>query len=47
MDVLGNVVYETKPADQAVTLQLENSGVYFITIVSGKETTIKKVVVNN
>lgn len=47
MDVLGSVVYETKPNDQTVTLHLENSGVYFITIISGKETTIKKVVVNN
>ncbi|HXU27228.1 MAG TPA: T9SS type A sorting domain-containing protein, partial [Bacteroidia bacterium] len=47
MDVLGNVVYETKPTESAVTLHLENSGVYFITIVSGKETTSRKVVVNN
>lgn len=47
IDVLGNVVYETKPADYKATLHLENAGVYFITVISGKETTIKKVVVNN
>ncbi|HKC69189.1 MAG TPA: T9SS type A sorting domain-containing protein, partial [Bacteroidia bacterium] len=46
-DVLGNLVYETKPGDYSASLHLENAGVYFITVVSGKQTTIKKVVVNN
>jgi hypothetical protein len=46
-DVLGNVVYETALPEQKVTLQLDNSGVYFITIISGKETTIKKVIISN
>jgi len=46
-DVLGNIIYETKFADQKTTLHIENSGVYFITVISGKETSIRKVVVNN
>ena len=46
-DVLGNIIYETKLADQKVTLHLETAGVYFITVISGKTSSIKKVVVNN
>src|SRR6185437_5401454 len=38
MDVLGNIIYEIKSGDYTVSLHLENSGVYFITIISGKET---------
>jgi hypothetical protein len=46
-DVLGNVIYETKPNEQKVVLHLETAGVYFIAVISGKETSIKKVVINN
>ena len=46
-DVIGNVVYETKSAEQKTELHLENSGVYFITVISGKEISIKKVVITN
>jgi hypothetical protein len=46
-DMLGNVVYETKGTDQKVVLHLESNGVYFISVISGKETSVKKVVVNN
>jgi len=46
-DVLGNTIYETKPASEKVSLQLENSGVYFITIISANITSIKKVIVTN
>ena len=46
-DILGNVVYETTSPEQKVTLQLNNAGVYFVTIISGKETSIKKVIISN
>jgi hypothetical protein len=46
-DVIGNVVYETKSAEQKIELHLENSGVYFVTVTSGKETTVKKVIITN
>jgi hypothetical protein len=45
-DMLGQVVYETKPNAEKTTLQLDNSGVYFITITAGKEITTQKVIVN-
>jgi PKD repeat protein len=45
-NVLGQTVYETKPQATNTTLQLDNAGVYFVTIISGKETSVKKVVVN-
>ena len=44
-DVIGNIVFETKSAGQKTTLQLENSGVYFIQIISGKSSIIRKVVI--
>ncbi|MEO8760800.1 MAG: PKD domain-containing protein [Bacteroidia bacterium] len=46
-DMLGNTIYDIKPANQKINLQLENSGVYFITILSGNQSIIKKVVVAN
>jgi hypothetical protein len=45
-DLLGQIVYETKPQATNTTLQLDNAGVYFIAITCGKETSVKKVVVN-
>jgi hypothetical protein len=47
IDVLGNVIYENRFIDKTTTLHIDNSGVYFITVISGKETTIKKVIINN
>ncbi|MEO8760799.1 MAG: T9SS type A sorting domain-containing protein [Bacteroidia bacterium] len=46
-DMLGNTIYDIKPANQKVNLTIENSGVYFITILSGNQSIIKKVVVAN
>jgi sugar lactone lactonase YvrE len=45
-DMLGQIMYEAKPQTEKTTLQLDNSGVYFITITAGKEITTQKVIVN-
>jgi len=44
-DMLGKIVFESKPGQHALTLHIENDGVYFVSITSGKENIIKKVVV--
>jgi hypothetical protein len=44
-DILGQSVYEAKPHATNTTIEIANAGVYFISITSGKETSIKKVVV--
>jgi len=46
-DVLGNIIYETKSAEQKTTLHIENNGVYFVTVILSTQTIIRKVVVNN
>ncbi|HTA61239.1 MAG TPA: T9SS type A sorting domain-containing protein [Bacteroidia bacterium] len=46
LDILGNTVYATKLSDKETTLYIENSGVYFVSLVTGNQTTIKKVIVN-
>ena len=45
-DMLGQVVYVAKPNTERTVLTLTNAGVYFISITSGKETSIKKVIVD-
>jgi len=45
-DVIGNVVYSAKCNSQKINLQLENAGVYFVTVTSGKESTVRKIIVN-
>ncbi|HXU25850.1 MAG TPA: FG-GAP-like repeat-containing protein [Bacteroidia bacterium] len=45
-NMLGQVIYETKPNTENATLQLNNAGVYFVTITNGKEVSTKKVIVN-
>jgi uncharacterized repeat protein (TIGR03803 family) len=44
-DVLGQVVYETKPHTTNTTLILDKAGVYFITLTSGTSISTKKVIV--
>ncbi len=44
-DILGQSVFETKLHATNATIEIANAGVYFISITSGKETTLKKVVV--
>ena len=43
-DILGNIIYEIKLPEQKTTLFIESAGVYFITVISGKETSIKKII---
>jgi hypothetical protein len=45
-DMLGQVVYEAKPKTTNTALTLTNAGVYFITLISGTEMSIKKVIIS-
>jgi hypothetical protein len=45
-NMLGQTIYETKPRSVNTTLALDNTGVYFITLTSGTETSTKKVIVS-
>jgi len=44
-DMLGKTVFESTPKMHSLTFNLENDGIYFVNIISGKENTIKKIVV--
>lgn len=46
-DIFGKEIYHLTPNDQNVVLQLKSKGVYFVTILSSKKMTTKKVIVNN
>jgi len=46
-DMLGQVVYEIKPNAVNAILQIDNAGIYFITITSGKEVITEKILVAN
>jgi hypothetical protein len=46
-DMLGQIVYEARPNNENTILQINNVGVYFVTITNGKEVSTKKVIVNN
>jgi len=45
-DMLGRLVYESKPAATNATFILNNAGVYFVTVSAGNESSTKKLVVN-
>jgi hypothetical protein len=45
-NMLGQVVYEAKPQTTKTTLQIDNEGVYFITLTSGTSVSTQKVVVS-
>ncbi|HXD92565.1 MAG TPA: T9SS type A sorting domain-containing protein [Bacteroidia bacterium] len=45
-DIIGQTIYEAKPNSENTILNIDNSGVYFVTITSGKETSTKKVIVD-
>jgi hypothetical protein len=44
-DIIGQLVYETKPNTISTVLQLSNAGMYFITITSGTITNTKKTII--
>ncbi len=44
-DMLGQVVYEAKPNNTNTTLQLNNAGVYFITLTSGTAVKTQKIII--
>jgi VCBS repeat protein/type IX secretion system substrate protein len=46
IDMLGQTVYEAKPNTENITLLIDNMGIYFISITSGKEISTKKIVIN-
>jgi hypothetical protein len=46
-DMIGQTVYEAKPNNENTILQINNAGVYFVTITSGKDVSTKKIIVNN
>lgn len=45
-NMLGQLVFENKPATEKIVLQVENKGIYFITIKTGLQLTTKKLIVN-
>ena len=44
-NMLGQVVYEAKPSSTSTNVQIDNAGVYFITITSGASISTQKVIV--
>ena len=45
-NMLGQTIYEAKSNTTNTTLKIDNGGIYFITVTTGKEITTKKVIVN-
>ena len=45
-NMLGQIIYETKPNLTVVDLKLNNTGVYFITVLSSGKISTKKVIIN-
>jgi hypothetical protein len=46
-DVLGQIVSESKPHSSKVEITIEKTGIYFVTIKTGTQTTTKKVIVTD
>lgn len=44
-DLLGQIIYQMKPLENIISLHLDNGGVYFVTIISGRQTSTKKLIV--
>ena len=45
-DMMGQMVYETKPSNGPIKISLQNSGGYFINTFIGDEVNVKKVIIN-
>ena len=46
-NILGQIVYQAKPTHTNTILQIDHSGVYFISVTTDKEINTKKILVNN
>ncbi len=46
VDVLGQTIYEAKPHKESISLQLDNAGIYFVTISIDKEVRTERVIIN-
>jgi hypothetical protein len=44
-NTLGQIIYQSKPNEKNISLQLEHDGIYFVTVISNKQTTTKKLVI--
>ncbi len=44
-NVLGRVVFKTKPAERNTSFKLDKEGIYFVTISSDNQTTMRKIIV--
>ncbi len=44
-NILGQIVYQAKPNEKEISLQLNNGGIYFITITESKQKITKKIIV--
>ncbi len=46
-NMLGQTIFETNLKNSNATLQIENSGIYFVTVTSGKIISTKKIIISN
>jgi len=46
-NMLGQLIEQTKPKERNVLMHLNNEGLYFITILTGKQSTTRKIIVKN
>jgi len=46
-DVLGQTLYQAKPNEKTVSVKIGKEGLYFVTVISGQQTTTRKLIVNH
>lgn len=44
-DLFGQIIYQTKTNEKNISLQLGKAGIYFVTLISGKQAATKKIIV--
>jgi hypothetical protein len=47
IDIAGKLIYESACNENNFSLRLDRAGIYFITIISGKKTISRKIMVYN
>ena len=47
LDGLGKVIYQAKPQDKKTSLTIEKRGLYFVRVKTGRQITIRKVMIQN